>query len=124
MQTTTKWKWGHIWDILATVPHSFGLGISAPPCFRALFGKVQQCCTSHDQTTWGFKILSVPPPPSPPFLSAVHAFLTAFMASSGGTCPSAPPPPPLGSGTVHRPCSHLQLLKLGNTLKSYISQDV
>ena len=73
MQATTEWKRGHIWDILATVqPYSFGLGISVPPCFRVLFGKVQQCCISRDQTTGDLKshhlqagvtALSVPPPP-------------------------------------------------------------
>ena len=40
MQATTEWKRGHIWDILATVqPHSFGLGISAPPLFPSFVWK-------------------------------------------------------------------------------------
>ena len=78
LQATTGWKRGHIWDILATVePHSFGLGISAPPppCFRVLFGKVQQCCISRDQTTRDFKSYHLQAGVShlcpPPFLSAI-----------------------------------------------------
>ena len=76
MQATTEWKRGHIWDILAAVqPHSFGLGISAPtPCFRVLFGKVQQCCISRDQTTGDLKshhlqagVTALSVSPSPPF---------------------------------------------------------
>ena len=110
MQATTEWKRGHIWNILNTVqPHSFGLGISAPtPCFRVLFGKVEQCCISCDQTTGDFKShhlqagVSHLCPPPPPFLSAVHEksfffFLRALMTSSGGHVPLRPP---LGSGTA------------------------
>ena len=57
MQVTTEWKRGHIWDILATVqPHSLGTGDKCtPPCFRVLFGKVQQCSILRDQTTWDLK---------------------------------------------------------------------
>ena len=109
LQATTERKRGHIWDILATVePHSFGLGISAPPpCFQVLFGKVQQCCISRDQTTRDFKsyhlqagVCHLCPPP---FLSAVDLhekksffyffllFLRALMASSGGHVPLRPP---------------------------------
>ena len=81
MQATTEWKRGHIWDILATVqPHSLGTGDKCPPppCFRVLFGNVQQCSILRDQTTGDLKshhlqagvtALSV----APPFLSAVHA---------------------------------------------------
>ena len=93
---------------------ALGQGVIPPPCFRVLFGKVQQCSILRDQTTGNLKshhlqagvtALSVPPPP--PFLSAVHekvllfflSFLRALLASSGGgggTCPSGP----LGSGTA------------------------
>ena len=110
MQTKTEWKRGHIWDILAIVqPHSLGTGDKCPPCFRVLFGKVQQCSILRDQTTGDLKshhlqtgvtALSVPPPP---FLSAVYekkvfcVFLRALMASSaGGHVPLSTPPPPLG----------------------------
>ena len=56
MQATTdlEWKSGHIWDILLpSSPTAFGLGISAhPPCFRVLFGKVQQCSILRDPTDY------------------------------------------------------------------------
>ena len=113
MQATTKWKRGHIWDILATVqPHSFGLGISAPPpCFRVLFGKVQQCCISRELTTGDLKshhlqagvtALSVPPP----FLSCSTRKKVFFKRHSwplrgwGGGARAPQAPPPLGSGTA------------------------
>ena len=85
---------------LPSSPTALGLGISASPCFRVLFGKVQQCSILLDQTTGDLKshhlqdgvtALSVPPPP---FLSAVHGKkIRALIASlgGGGTCPSAPP---------------------------------
>ena len=57
MQATTEWKRGHIWDILATVqPHSLGTGDKCPiPCFRVLFGNVQQCSILRDKTTGDLK---------------------------------------------------------------------
>ena len=83
---------------------ALGLGISPPPppCFRVLFGKVQQTTgdlKSHHLQA-GVTALSVPP--------SLHLFFQQYMknkcflsfikrallASSGGTCPSAPPPPP------------------------------
>ena len=73
---------------LGHLSYRFGLGISAPPpCFRVLFGKVQQCCISRDQTTGDLKshhlqagvtALSVPPPPHT-FLSAVHEKSVCFF---------------------------------------------
>ena len=109
MQVTTEWKRGHFWDILATFqPHSLGTGDKCPPpCFRVLFGNVQQCSILRDQTTEDLKshhlqagvtALSVPPP----FLSAVHDFLDflrALTASSGGGGGHVPLRPRLGSGT-------------------------
>ena len=106
MQATIEWKRGHIWDILATVqPHSFGLGISAPPCFRVLFGKVQQCCISHDQTTGDLKshhlqagVTALSVPPSPPFFQqymkkvfllffkGTHGLFGGGGGGGGGTC--------------------------------------
>ena len=110
MQATTEWKRGHIWDILATVqPHSLWTGISAlPPCFRVLFGNVQQCSVLRDPTTGdlkshhlqaGVETLSVSPlffqqyMNKKVFFSCV--FLRALMASSGGGHVPLSPPPPL-----------------------------
>ena len=67
--------------LLATVqPHSLGTGDKCPPpCFRVLFGNIQQFSILIDQTTGDLKshhlqaevtAVSVPPP----FLSAVHVF--------------------------------------------------
>ena len=90
IQATTEWKRGHIWDILATVQsHSLGAGDKCPPCFRVLFGKVQQCFILRDQTTGDLKshhlqagvtALSVPTP----FLSAVHDFFKGTHGLFGG----------------------------------------
>ena len=60
MQATTEWKRGLIWDNLATLLlHSLGTGHKCPPppspCFRVLFGKVQQCSILCDQTTGDLK---------------------------------------------------------------------
>ena len=94
---------------------ALGQGISAPPpCFRVLFGKVQQCSILRNQTTGNLKshhlqagvtALSVPPLPHLFFQQYMKkffflSFLRALLGSSGGgggTCPSGPP---LGSGTV------------------------
>ena len=110
MQATTEWKRGHIWDILATV-QPWDRGLSPPPCFRVLFGKVQQCSILRNQTTGNLKshhlqagvtALSVPPPP--PFLSAVHEkvllfFFVIFKGTFGlfgGGGEHVPLRPPLG----------------------------
>ena len=46
----------HIWDIIATFqPHSLGTGDKFPPCFKVLFGRVQQCYIIRDPTIGDFK---------------------------------------------------------------------
>ena len=82
-----------------------------PPCFRVLFGKVQQCCISRDQTTGDLKshhlqagvtALSVPPPHThtlffQQYMKKVVFFLRALLASSGGGGGGhVPLRPPLG----------------------------
>ena len=82
---------------------ALGLGISAPPpCFRVLFGKVQQCSILRYQTTGDLnpincKFYLCPPP---------HLFFQQYMKKSffkgtfglfGGHVPLRPP---LGSGTA------------------------
>ena len=60
---------------LHSSPTVLGLGMSAPPCFRVLFWRAQQCSILRNQTTGDLKshylqarvtALSVPPP-QPPF---------------------------------------------------------
>ena len=83
---------------------ALGLGISAPPCFRVLFGKVQQCSIRRDQTTGDLKshylqagvtAISVPPSSHPFFQQYMKksflSFLRALLASSGGHVPLRPP---------------------------------
>ena len=91
-----------------------------PPCFRVLFGKVQQCSILRDPTTGDLKsqylqagvtALSVPPPLFfQQYMKKSLFFVCVFKGThdllgggGGGTCPSAPPPPPsIESGTVGR----------------------
>ena len=97
--------WGHIWDILATFqPHSLGSGDKCtPPCFRVLFGRVQQCYILRDPTKGDFKFdhlqawvtaLSVP---SHLFFQQymskkfIFFIFRALSASSGGHVPLRPP---------------------------------
>ena len=109
MQATIEWKRGHTWDILATIQsNSLAAGDnSPPPCFRVLFGRVQQCSILRDQTTGdlkshhlqGHSSVCAPPPPQhthiyfQQYMTEKSVFLRTLMASSGGHVPLSPPPP-------------------------------
>ena len=102
--------------------HSLGTGDNCPPttCFRVLFGNIHQCSIHRDQTTGDLKsnhlqagvtALSVPPP----FLSAVHDFLRALTASSGGHVPLMPS---LGPAMPRMSGASLSMLDPGYDLRT------
>ena len=136
MQATTEWKRRHIWTILATVqPNSFGLGISAPPpCFQDLFGKVQQCCISPDQTTGDLKshhlqagVAAQYVPPPPPFhlfyqqykKKNVFFFCFVFKGNHGLLGGHVPLRPPLGPALPPIPSTMYLNADICDIIESY-----